>query len=31
VRPSPGYLKIAGRWQENRLFQVTFPDAEQEH
>lgn len=24
------YLKIAGRWQEHRLFQVTFPDAEQE-
>ena len=27
---APEYLKIAGRWQENRLFQVTFPDAEQE-
>jgi ribosomal-protein-alanine N-acetyltransferase len=23
---APEYLKIAGRWQENRLFQVTFPD-----
>jgi ribosomal-protein-alanine N-acetyltransferase len=22
---APEYLKIAGRWQENRLFQVTFP------
>jgi [ribosomal protein S5]-alanine N-acetyltransferase len=28
---APDYLKIAGRWQENRLFQVTFPTAEQEH
>jgi [ribosomal protein S5]-alanine N-acetyltransferase len=27
---APDYLKIAGRWQENRLFQVTFPDAEQQ-
>jgi ribosomal-protein-alanine N-acetyltransferase len=27
---APEYLQIAGRWQENRLFQVTFPDAEQE-
>jgi [ribosomal protein S5]-alanine N-acetyltransferase len=23
---APDYLKIAGRWQEHRLFQVTFPD-----
>ena len=22
---APDYLKIAGRWQENRLFQVNFP------
>jgi ribosomal-protein-alanine N-acetyltransferase len=28
---APEYLKIAGRWQENRLFQVIFPDAEEEH
>jgi [ribosomal protein S5]-alanine N-acetyltransferase len=28
---APDYLKIAGRWQENRLFQVTFPDVEPEH
>jgi ribosomal-protein-alanine N-acetyltransferase len=26
---APEYLKIAGQWQEYRLFQVTFPDAEQ--
>lgn len=28
---APEYLKIAGRWQENRLFQVTFPEGGQEH
>jgi ribosomal-protein-alanine N-acetyltransferase len=28
---APDYLKIAGRWQEIRLFQVTFPDAERHH
>lgn len=26
---APEYLKIAGRWQEHLLFQVTFPDHEQ--
>lgn len=26
---APEYLKIAGRWQEHRLFQVTFPEAVQ--
>ena len=26
---APEYLKIAGRWQDNLLFQVIFPDAEQ--
>lgn len=25
---APDYLKIAGRWQEHLLFQVTFPDAD---
>lgn len=28
---APDYLKIAGRWREHWLFQVTFPDAEQQH
>ena len=28
---APEYLKIAGRWQENRLFPVTFPEGGQEH
>lgn len=23
---APDYLKIAGRWQDHALFQVTFPD-----
>ncbi|MFY1692059.1 GNAT family N-acetyltransferase [Plantactinospora sp. WMMB782] len=27
---APEYLKIAGRWQDHLLFQVTFPDAEQQ-
>jgi [ribosomal protein S5]-alanine N-acetyltransferase len=25
---APDYLKIAGRWQDHLLFQVTFPDTD---